>query len=312
MDNTGPVSIGSYLQAHLGHDAIAILQQALLVAMAIGIVAWLDRQRRRRRPQTRRIEGAPVFVDRLKGWPLVLQQADGQYVIRAPHWPPGQGPQDSDKLRFGMALVLVIVSAALWTGSMAAGILMTLGGTWVIWKWPATQARSADIVVNRDHVLWISPAGEPCEVDTKELQMSVRCPHRLAQMTAWTQDQQAQRNMAAYQATQQAFSMLAKQPPPPVPGRFGGVGIIQSMMPAPMRAPPTYQVASELLVHSGLDASRWEAVAEIGNDEHGQRANELRSAILHAAMESLKVQADLDGQKRQAAAAEKPAFKTFR
>jgi hypothetical protein len=220
-----------------------------------------------------------VFVDELRGWPVVRRLGPGVLSMKAVHTGPRRMQSWGGK---APAVITGVVLAAVIFDSMTpaphgsetsdqqfvfAIIVGVIGGfiSRPVWRRLLTKTR---LVIRFDQrgISWTGPDKEKHRVAPQDLaasRMGVILPHR------WADDERRKQNdwMNAHRG---------------------------------QRSPkPLFQISSELVMQTGPGNSHWRTVAEFCNDAHGEQAGRLQSAIQ---LVSVKTGEELAALRRQAAA----------
>jgi hypothetical protein len=204
-----------------------------------------------------------VFVEELKGWPVVRHLAPGVWSIRAVHTGPrrvqGRGgwkPPVLTGVAFGVFYYFAygpglsggaLRGEALLQNSVFSGVFIALISI-PFWK----LARKTRFVIRLEQgvLSWRGPDRHKHSIEPDE-------PRRMEVMAHRSADQE-RRNHDNWRSTH----------------------------PRESSPKPLFQTSSELLMQTGPDGSHWRTVAEFCNDGQGEQAHRLQRAIEFVAKEA--------------------------
>jgi hypothetical protein len=192
-------------------------------------------------------EGARVFQNELGEWPEVYALlSDNRYILKAPYAAPDRAVWTGRMpLITGVVTVIALISWAVAGNLVEVVVGGLVAGFASVPVWRTILQKTVTLNFSKDLIAWRTPEGKN---GTVELQggfaANVQLPHRLAQEEIRVHQNYLRRR------------------------------------PATKTAPKSvYQVASEVIIYTGVGKREWLTVAAIADDESGEKAYRLKTAI---------------------------------
>jgi hypothetical protein len=190
-------------------------------------------------------KGARVFASQLGEWPEVYSLKSGNgYILKARHAVPERAVW-TGRMPVVTGLVVMFCWASFtdhWSIVMFGGIA---AGLVSIPIWPQVLQKTTTMNFNKGTIFWTMPGGDYGEVvEGVDFESRVQLPHRLAKEEIRVHQQ--------YLRLRPTTRKLPKS---------------------------VYQVASEVIIHTGVGKREWLTVAAFANDESGEKAHLLQTAI---------------------------------